>query len=233
MEYWHFKQFSVLQEGVTWKVGTDGVLLGAWTQLGSAKRILDIGTGTGIVSLMVAQRHPYCTITAVEIDKRTAEVAKVNFNESPWSDRLSVIRADAHKLYPECPFDHIICNPPYFDRGLRSEDLQRFRARSAEGFDAGNLPRLFADLLSVAGSVSMIYPISSSDCLIDQMRQMRLFPHRKCVVRHKTDSKITRVLLELGRDMGFCKEEELVLYRDFEPSSDYRKLLRPYRRKEK
>src|SRR5690606_21649535 len=108
-----FKQFEIYQEQTAMKVGTDGVLLGAWTKVGSAKTILDVGCGTGLLSLMLAQKSN-ARITAVEIDQNAFEEAKLNISISPWSNQIELIHANFEQFNTVNKFDIIICNPPFF-----------------------------------------------------------------------------------------------------------------------
>ncbi|MBR5807213.1 MAG: methyltransferase, partial [Alistipes sp.] len=123
-----FKQFAVEQEDVAMKVGTDGVLLGAWADCDGAKRILDIGTGTGVIALMLAQRNSQAEILAVEIDEAATSRARSNFDMSPWAERLTVENCAVQEFKPSEKFDLIISNPPYFIDSLQCPDAKRTTA---------------------------------------------------------------------------------------------------------
>ena len=114
MSVFKFKKFSIVQSKSAMKVGTDGVLLGSWVNCQKAKKILDIGAGTGLISLMLAQRNKECNITAIEIDKDTSEEAKININNSKWRDRISIINISLNNFATSEKFDFIVSNPPYF-----------------------------------------------------------------------------------------------------------------------
>lgn len=124
-----FKRFSISQDQCGMKVGTDGVLLGAWADLRGCKKILDIGTGTGLVAIMAAQRNDEAMITAIEIDPDAARQAMVNAEACPWSRRISVICADIREYVPDSSPDVILCNPPFFRHSLPSTDANRNMAR--------------------------------------------------------------------------------------------------------
>ena len=128
-EYFEFKQFTVHQEHAAMKVGTDGALLGSLAATG--KRILDIGTGTGLLSLMMAQRCPDAQITAIDVDENAIKDAQRNFSESPFEDRITLKQAPFQEFAKQEleKYDCIICNPPYFDESLESKDESRTRAR--------------------------------------------------------------------------------------------------------
>lgn len=126
-----FKQFTIFHDKCAMKVGTDGVLLGAWAPADKAKRILDVGTGTGLIALQLAQRNPHARITAIEIDAAAAGQATENVSHSPWADRVEVICHDFRDYQPENRFDLIVSNPPYFIDALKCPDEQRCTARHA------------------------------------------------------------------------------------------------------
>ena len=128
--YFQFKQFTVWHDKCAMKVGTDGVLLGAWTSVESAHRILDIGTGTGLVALMLVQRSlPDANIVALEIDEAAVGQARENIIRSPWKERVEVVQADFRKYRSSDKFDVIVSNPPYFVDSLECPDRQRTAAR--------------------------------------------------------------------------------------------------------
>lgn len=141
--HFNFKQFSVQQDLCSMKVGTDGVLLGAWTNTDNASRILDIGTGTGLISLMLAQRSK-ATIFAVDAEENACNQATINFDASPWKERLCIVHSKIQDYQPGEKFDLIVSNPPYFTGYYSSDDLSRDIARSADVL----LP--FEDLIAAA-----------------------------------------------------------------------------------
>lgn len=143
------------------KVGTDGVLLGAWAGSTCPRRILDIGTGTGLIALMLAQRFPEAEITAIEIDSQACEEASGNFNRSPWTSRLKLICGDFLNLPTEIfgePFDLIVSNPPFFTNGALAPDAARLTARHEITLPLERLVETAAALLSPTGQISLILP---------------------------------------------------------------------------
>ena len=140
------------------KVGTDGVLLGAWAPVDQAHTALDVGTGTGLVALQLAQRNPHLRVTAVEIDAPAAAQAAENVAGSPWPDRIEVVCADFNDFQPDGRFDLIVSNPPYFVDALPCPDRQRNTARHAGGLNYDLLFRRSARLLSEGGVVSIVIP---------------------------------------------------------------------------
>lgn len=161
------KQFSIDDTGATMKVGNDAIMLGALaTPNDEPHTILDIGTGCGILALMMAQRFPLASVTAIDIDNTTVDVAKNNFASSPFCSRLTTEHCDLHEFSTQCEgmlfFDFIISNPPYFSNSLRNEDPRRRLARHDDSLTLG---QLFADsvkILSANGVISIIIPTSES-----------------------------------------------------------------------
>ena len=127
--FFQFKQFTIQQDQCAMKVGTDGVLLGAWVDLTNKKKCLDVGTGTGLIALMMAQRTAEAHITAVEVDEEAVVQARRNVLNSPWKDRVEMVHCNFLSFQPNQKFDSIVSNPPYFTNNLISPDKQRTLAR--------------------------------------------------------------------------------------------------------
>ena len=155
--YFQFKQFTIEQSGCAMKVGTDGCLLGGWFDVSCSKRILDIGCGSGLISIMAAQRCD-ADITGVEIDKVASEQAHTNVANSPWSDRISITNTDVLQYAPEQPFDTIVCNPPYFVNSLKCGTESRTLARHSDVLNCNVFFRKAGELLTKEGKVSIVIP---------------------------------------------------------------------------
>ncbi len=155
--FFRFKQFEIWHDKCAMKVGTDGVLLGAWTAVEGCKTILDIGTGTGLVALMLAQRSR-AEITGIEIDARAASQAGENIARSPWSDRVEVLHADATRWFLEKQFDLIVSNPPFFNASLKSGSSRRDLARHTDSLPDNLLLATAARLLAENGRFTVILP---------------------------------------------------------------------------
>jgi tRNA1Val (adenine37-N6)-methyltransferase len=153
-----FKQFSVADELCAMKVGTDGVLLGAWADVEGDSRILDLGTGSGLIALMLAQRNPKAEIVALDIDHDAAIQAEQNFAQSPWSNRLSVVCSDISDFASERKFTHIVSNPPYFVDSLHSPNAARTAARHASSLPFATIIKAAEQLLESEGRLSVILP---------------------------------------------------------------------------
>lgn len=153
-----FKQFTVCDERSAMKIGTDGVLLGAWADIEGDSRILDVGTGTGLIALMLAQRNASAEIVGVDISHEAIEEARNNFLNSPWAKRLSVTEGDVCSFESNEKFDHIVSNPPYFVDSLHSPDSLRTMARHTSSLKFEDLVTSAVRLLRPGGRLSVILP---------------------------------------------------------------------------
>ena len=162
--YFQFKQFTVWHDKCAMKVGTDGVLLGAWASVRNAHKILDVGTGTGLVALMLAQRSlPDADIVALEIDKAAAGQAGENVARSPWKERIEVVQADFRNYQSSDKFDVIVSNPPYFVDSLECPDQQRNAARHNDSLTYEELLEGVAGLLAEDGAFTIVIPTDVAD----------------------------------------------------------------------
>jgi len=202
-----FKQFAVDQDLCAMKVGTDGVLLGAWTDSSKARAILDVGTGTGLISLMMAQRNPTAEIHALDIDLSAFKQSTVNFARSPWPGRLSAIHADFDKYNPRDGYDLIVSNPPYFSKGLTPKGKSREAARMADFLPLRILVRKSAELLNEGGKLALILPAESEGEMISMAAHANLHPERITRVSPLFGRPPKRVLIEM------LKEEKALITR--------------------
>lgn len=195
-DWFRFRKFLIKQDRCGMKVGTDAVLIGAWCDLNSCKRILDIGTGTGIIALMCAQRSN-AMITGVEIDSLAAGQASENFQDSPWSERLKIVQGDIRdNMTGMNDFDMIISNPPYFKDSLQSKDPERNAARHEGSIDLKGLIDSATRLLSKKGRLNLILPYDRFLESESLFREAKLSLVRKASVSSRPGSKIFRVLSE-------------------------------------
>ena len=204
-EIFHFKRFDIAQENCAMKVGTDGVLLGAATPLPPSNkplRILDIGTGTGLVALLLAQRLSEAgrddfAIEAVEIDNKAAQQAKENFDASPWGKKISVhacsLQDYLKKLGNDTRFDLIISNPPFYNATLKPEDEARSTARHMDSLPVREIAECAANHLTDNGLLSLIYPTSYDTEVMSQ-----------AIVKGLTPTHIWNILTKEGKP---CKRK--------------------------
>ena len=196
-----FKQFAVNQEGVAMKVGTDGVLLGAWVGLDqNPGSILDIGSGTGLIALMLAQRSYADQIDALEIEDSAFETCTQNFEDSPWGDRLFCYHAAFQEFVLEFgpEYDLIVCNPPFHAESVRSSDKARDRARQQSSLSFEALLQGAAGLLTPIGSLNVIIPYWEEENFLQIAQKVGLFPFRLTRVKGTPDAEIKRSLISLG-----------------------------------
>ena len=216
-----FKQFSVTDRGCGMKLGTDGVLLGAWTRMPgeSTVRVCDAGAGCGIVALMLAQRHAALDITAVDIDAPSARDAAANFACSPWSGRLRAVCADITAGGCGEPFDMIVSNPPFFHTGERAPGASRAAARHADSLSADWLIEHAPGMLASGGSLTMIVPAADEERLVECAAFARMYPRRLCRVSSVEGKAPIRLLIELRPADGPVEISEMALRRADGPNS--------------
>ncbi len=198
--YFKFKQFTIWQDKCAMKVGTDGVLLGAWTDIGNSERILDVGTGTGLIALMLAQRSD-AVIDAVEINEEAFEQASDNVVASSWKDRVNVIHQDfqAYSKTNDSKYDLIVTNPPYFKNSLKSLDEDRNAARHSHLLTIEELFFGVEKLLSNKGRFCMVFPFDENKGLLEIAIYHQLYLTKITVVHPNLSLPPKRVLLEFSR----------------------------------
>jgi tRNA1Val (adenine37-N6)-methyltransferase len=198
------------------KVGTDGVLLGAWTNTDEVKSILDIGTGTGLIALMLAQRSN-ANITALDAESNAYEQAKINFEASPWTDRLQLVHSKIQDFHSDHLFDLIVSNPPYFSGYYSSENLSRDIARSADVLlSYEELISSAKKLLIANGRLTLILPADQQEKIITIANQNELALSRLTFVKTKNTKEAKRILLEFVNASSEVKEiiNELIIQSD-------------------
>ncbi len=196
--YFQFKQFIIHQDRCAMKVGTDGTLLGAWASAGEGDiRILDIGTGTGIVGLMMAQRFPKANVLCIDIDKDAISQALENIKSSPFCDRMTAMKQDITLLDDSVGFDAIVCNPPYFENALTCPDDKRTIARHSVSLNFQQLTESAFKLLKTEGKFSVIIPSDSYSFFETNARLCGFFISKVCKVHSVSNKPPKRYLIEL------------------------------------
>ena len=210
-----FKQFSIRQDRCAMKVGTDGVLLGAWTPINhNPNSILDIGTGTGAIALMLAQRTNAGQIDALEIDENAYEQAVDNFQNSPWDNRLYCYHAGLDEFVeePEDDYDLIASNPPFYSEDYFSNYEKRDLARFSISLPFEDLIQAAALLLSEAGVFSVIIPHKEEERFIALAKAQQLFPMKMTRVKGNPDVKHKRSLIAFTwKEVTNFPTDELVI----------------------
>lgn len=210
-----FKQFTVQQDKCAMKIGTDGVLLGAWCPINNNPfSVLDIGAGTGILSLMLAQRSNAEQIDSLEIDEEAYEQCVENFENSPWSDRLFCFHAGLDEFVeePEDEYDIIISNPPFYFENYKTNDSQRDLARFQDALPFEDLIEAADLLLSENGIFAVIIPYKEEERFIDLCAEVELFPVKVTRVKGSHTTPIVRSLLAFKRyELSVLTADELVI----------------------
>ncbi len=212
-----FKEFTIHQEKTAMKVGTDGVLLGAWCSVKSyPDTILDIGAGTGVVSLMLAQRCDAMTIDAVEVEEMAYEQTVENFEQSDWGDRLYCYHSTFEEFAKEIAeedetYDLIVSNPPFYNDDFETDNESRNKARFTSSLSFANLISGVAKILSKNGIFAVIIPFKEKENFINLAKNMNLFLKRVCDVQGNPSSEIKRSLLEFSNHSSELKKEHLII----------------------
>ncbi|MEY4433067.1 MAG: hypothetical protein RLZZ44_1200 [Bacteroidota bacterium] len=203
MSKFQFKRFAVQQDLCAMKIGTDGVVLGAWAPVEQNPfSILDIGTGTGIIALMLAQRSNATQIDALEIDEKAYEQATNNFENSPWNDRLYCFHAglDEFMEEPEDEYDLIVSNPPFYTEDYKTNDVQRDLARFQDALPFEDLIEAADLLLSENGILAVIIPFKEEERFLAIAHEFELYPTKITRLKGTPTTEIKRSLLALSRN---------------------------------
>ena len=210
--YFKFKQFAVHQEHAPFKVTTDSVLLGAWARLEGAKRILDIGTGTGILALMAAQRTD-ADIVAIEPEPGSYMQAGLNIADSKWHGRITLINIDLQSYFPgdDLLFDAIITNPPFFINSLLNPDGAKARARHSRTLGHRELLEAVLRLMAPSGSLHLVLPVNEAGRLIEMAAPTGLYCQRRLWVKPTPLTPSSRALMTLGRSKSKIEESTIVI----------------------
>jgi tRNA1Val (adenine37-N6)-methyltransferase len=209
-----FKEFSLSQDKSAMKVGTDGVLLGAWTQISeNVGSILDIGTGTGLIALQLAQRCDSEIIDALEIEPSAFEQAVENFESSPWSDRLFCYHASLQEFHLEIDdkYDLIVCNPPFYNNSYRAQGEQRNLARQSEMLGFEELLLGVAALLNPQGTCAFIVPHDQEQILTDLGSKQGLHAYRITRVKGSPERPVKRSLIQMQRQKAGIEISNLTI----------------------
>jgi len=212
-----FKYFKIQQSENVFRVGTDGVLLGALANVANALQVLEIGTGTGLISLMLAQRNPDAFFLGMDIDPQAARLTKDNFENSPFAVRLTNIHQDFKYFEPENKFDFIVSNPPYFEISDSEKDKT---ARQTVELNFKQLISKSAAFLSENGIFSVIIPVEAGDNFIAIAKENQLFLIKKINIKGIEDSKIKRLILEFSLLPKKLEESELSIEKSPRQYSD-------------
>lgn len=214
-------------------VGMDSIILGSWTDTTHCKKILDAGTGCGLLALMCAQKNQTCDIIGVDIDPPSIEEANYNFANSPWKDRMKALLMDFNDLAVH-DIDLIISNPPYFDSGVEAGDSARLNARHKGLLSIENILDKASYILSEYGRVSVILPSFQEEEVVEHAKSKRLCLKRAVRIKARPELKSKRIMMEFTRipKDGYCdgvKEEELIIESSANtPSEQFKALCKDF-----
>jgi len=212
--YFQFKQFKIIQDKAAMKVGTDGVLLGAWVDLSDAQQILDVGTGTGLIALMMAQRQENAKITAIDIDSDACSQAAENFSLSRWNGRLGVVNQSIQSFRQKQRgiFDLLVCNPPFFQNSFKSVDSSRNLARHTDSLSAEELIRNASLLSTDSGRLAVVIPEEQAERFIKLSHKYFYNLVRSLHVKPNNSKPTKRRLLEFKKHfVGEIQENEIFI----------------------
>ncbi len=230
-QYFQFKKFKIIQEKSSAKVGVDSVLFGACITFKSPHRILDIGTGTGLLAFMAAQRTG-AFITGVEIDGDSFEECQSNILLNKSESRINVIHDSFQHFHSSCTltFDHIISNPPWFNNSFHSPDSKRNLARQNASLPIDILIKGASKLLSSSGILSIIIPFDMTDNTISIAEKYKLFCFNKLLIKPHQNKDYNRSILEFSGFLNSCKTAEICIRDSFTGnySSDYKSMTKDF-----
>ncbi len=212
--WFHFKQFTIQQEHTAMKVGTDGVLLGAWASVPApGSRVLDVGSGTGLIALMITQRTKKVAVDALEIDPSSARQTEENFQNSPWKEKIQCIQSSFQDYSSQCKnhYDLIICNPPFFSASAKTPSKERNLARHDDSLSLEDIFRASLSLMKKTTIISLILPVEKEARALDLISEHNMYCNRLTRVIPAPGKPVKRVLLECSYIPGETIEEELTI----------------------
>ena len=227
-----FKQFKVYQDKCTMKIGTDGVLLGAWADVSNAAYALDIGTGTGVIAIMLGQRTKEAIIHAVEIEDASFQQARENMKAVPWSDRLEIFHTPIQSFQPKEPerYDLIVSNPPFFSGGTFSHNQHRNQVRHTIKMPHGDLLTAARNFLTPSGRFCVVLPHIEGLRFQELAESYHLFCTKVTEVRPRAHKPVERLVLQFERRQAPVRRDELILQEEKgeEWTKDYKDLTREF-----
>ena len=239
MSSFDFKQFRIEQDRCAMKVGTDGVLLGAWAEGG--RRILDIGTGTGVIALMMAQRFADATVTAIDIDEEACRQARENVQLSPFANRVSVVHSSVQSFSVDSleksfkndsilQFDSIVSNPPFFEQSLKNPDSRKAIARHTDSLPFADLFESVSRLLGDDGIFSVIIPSEKLESFTSNAYLSGFSISRQCFVKTTSKKPAKRCLLAFKKHLPEAVEKSEIFLQneDGTRSESYRNLTQDF-----
>ncbi|MCA5006205.1 tRNA1(Val) (adenine(37)-N6)-methyltransferase [Sphingobacterium bovistauri] len=224
-----FKEFEINQQGCAMKINTDGVLLGALISSKHPLRILDIGTGTGVIAIMLAQQFPHTIVDAVEIDEDAYKASRLNFENSKFTSRLNAILGSFETMKSVEKYDLIVSNPPFYTNSLHNPDARKKLARHAD-FDFFDKLLVFAnENISDHGQLTLILPVELAEYIAAEGEKIGLHIVKKILIKSFEETEVIRHIITLSKLRTEISTEEFIIYESQGVYSDgYRILLKPF-----
>ena len=225
-----FKKFKIHQNNAAMKIGTDGILLGAWADLSDKKKGIDIGSGTGIISIMLCQRNEILEIDSIEVSEKAVLDAKKNIKNCKWNERINLIHKDLRLFSTENKYDLIISNPPYFQKSLKPKDLDRLKARHEVSLNYKDVLNFSEKHLLKNGTINLILPIDQKQEVIEYAEKFGLYVSKECIVFPKPNKNPHRLLIELSKIKKTFESQSLTIENDgrHNYTDNYKKLTREF-----
>ncbi len=195
MSSFYFKKFTIHQKNAPLRITSDACIFGAWISIQNAQKILDIGTGTGILALMLAQRSQ-AQIDALEINKKAFLQAQENFSQSIYQQQICAIQGSIQEYAQKnnLPYDLIVCNPPFFQNSLVSDNLDKNIAKHTEKLTFDDLTQCVSNLLHPEGRFAVLLPVQEAEILKQKFAKFKLFPHQIVQLRHSENHPFHRIM---------------------------------------
>lgn len=227
----NFKKFSIHQNNAAMKIGTDGILIGAWVNISKKFKGLDIGSGTGIITIMLCQRNLNLELDSIELSQSAVMDAKINIENSNWSNRIKLFHQDLKDFHPDSNYDLIVSNPPYFKKSLQPSNSERSKARHQNDLKLEDILKFSNQNLTKDGSLNIILPFEQKKEAIEFAKKHGLNAIRECSVYPKPNKAPHRILIEFSR----CENKQLIKESlvieeagRHNYSEDYKKLTREF-----
>lgn len=231
-QFFKFKQFTIHQDKCAMKVGTDGTLLGAWANVAGCKKVLDIGTGTGLIALMIAQRNKEASIDAIDIDKDAYIQASENVKNSPFIKQINLYHSSLQRFAEDTcnpQYDLIISNPPYFSNSLKSPEKKRNLARHNDTLPLEDLIQTCSMLLAMQGRIALILPFQMIDEIVYLANRKDLYTERQTNISATTDSQPKRTMIEFSFQKKSFNPDTLILeHTRNQRTEEYHKLTQDF-----
>jgi len=208
--YFKLKQFIVWHDRCAMKVGTDSVLLGGWCELPTAAKVLDVGAGTGLLSLMLAQRGAV-KVDAVELDQMASVQARENFVNSPWSEKLNVYNQPIQEFAQGGDYDVIITNPPFFHDSFLPAEGARAQARHSHTLPMKELLRTVSQLLQASGLFHIVLPAEQETIFCVKAAKVDLYLNRRLAIHPRPESPVNRILMTFSFDKGTPESDKIAI----------------------